>query len=94
MPAATVVTDNAEAQRFELHVDETLVSTATYTVNDDTVRINHVETDPRERGHGHAATLMAGLLDQIRSADRKVTPVCSYAVGYLQDHPDQHDLCA
>jgi predicted GNAT family acetyltransferase len=91
---AAIVTDNTEASRFELTVDDILVSTATYSIRDDTVRINHVETDPRERGRGRAAELMAGLLDLIRNSDRSVLPLCSYAVGYTADNPDTHDLLA
>ena len=60
----------------------------------DTVVIRHVETTPSQRGNGHAAELMAGVLDQIRRTGRTVTPVCSYALTYIQDHPDQHDLLA
>lgn len=89
---AAVVTDNTEAGRFELRVDDALVSTATYTVHDDTVRIDHVQTDPAERGNGRAAELMAGMLDQVRAQGRTVLPVCSYAVGYMADRPDTHDL--
>ena len=33
-------------------------------------------------------------LDQLRDSDRNVVPVCSYAVAYLDDNPDQHDLLA
>ena len=88
----SVVTDDPAAGRFELRIDGALVSTAAYTVLEDSIRIDHVQTDPAQRGNGRAAQLMAGMLDQIRASGRAVVPVCSYAVDYMAGHPDTHDL--
>lgn len=89
--ARTVVEDPG-AGRFDLLDDGVRVGSAGYRVDESTVVVDHVQTDPAHRGKGCAAELMAGLLDQLRSSGRSITPLCSYAVAYLSDHPDQHDL--
>ncbi|MDH4146861.1 MAG: N-acetyltransferase [Acidimicrobiia bacterium] len=88
------VIHNRRTARFELHGDGELVGFADYHERDDTTVVTHVETVPQHRGKGCAAVLMAGLLDQLRADGRRVHAVCSYAVAYVRDHPDQHDLLA
>lgn len=88
------VREDAAAGRFELTLDGVTVGHASYTHDGDAVVIDHVFTAPEHRGNGFAARLMAGLLDRLRADDRNVVPVCSYAVAYLRDHPDQRDLLA
>jgi hypothetical protein len=89
------VGEDRDARRFELtDPDQAVVGHASYSVDGDTVVIDHVQTAPEHRGNGYAARLMAGLLDQLRATDRRVVPVCSYAVAYLRDHPEHQDLRA
>jgi hypothetical protein len=89
-----IVTADPGIRRIELDHDGAVVSYARCSVDGDTVVIDHVQTAPQHRGNGFAAQLMAGLLQHVRDGDRTVLPVCSYAVAYLRDHPDQHDLLA
>jgi predicted GNAT family acetyltransferase len=94
VPDHPVIINDTTRDRFELMDGDEVIAFATYVVDGGTVVIHHVETTPSRRRNGHAAELMAGVLDQIRRTGRTVTPVCSYALAYLQDHPDQHDLLA
>ncbi len=93
-----VVTDNADASRFELHAGDALLSYADYTVTrsaDATVVVvPHVQTIPEHRGQGNAAKLMDGLLDIIRSDGRRIEPICPFAVDHINNHPEHHDLRA
>ncbi|MGI9603864.1 MAG: GNAT family N-acetyltransferase [Acidimicrobiales bacterium] len=89
-----IVTNNPAATRFELHHDDELVGFADYHLRDGATVVSHVETFTRYRGRGYAAVLMAGLLDHLRRDGGTIVPVCSYAVSYLRDNPDQHDLLA
>lgn len=87
------VTDNLDRRRYELRVDERIVSIADYEMVDDSVLlVPHVETDPELRGRGMADRLMRGLLDDLRAHDRRINPVCPYAAAYLRDHPEDQDL--
>lgn len=95
--AAEVATEptvirNDEAGRYELRRDGDLLSFATFTQRDDAVLIPHVETIPEHRGNNHAARLMDGTLDLIRSANQTVTPLCPFAAAHVQNNPAHHDL--
>ena len=82
------------SHRFELRLDGELVGLADYTEHDGIVTIPHVETLPEHRGKGFAATLMAGIVEEVRAGGRSIRPICWYAAGYLRDRPDTHDLIA
>lgn len=86
--------DNAERARYELHRAGRVLSVAYYRRDDDVVTIRHVETEPAERGNGHAARLMGDVLEHLRVNDLRVRPACGFAAAYVRDHPDQHDLLA
>lgn len=86
------VRDNPQRGRYELIVDGRIVSIADYHLDGSTVVVPHVETDPAMRGQGMADRLMRGMLDDLRAGERKITPLCGFAAGFLRDHPDDADL--
>lgn len=88
------VVDRPEDGRYELHLEGERVGLADYRLSDGVVTIPHVETDPAHRGQGFAATLMAGIVDDVRARDLTIRPVCPYAVSYLREHPDDSDVVA
>lgn len=86
------VVENTEDGRFELHRDATLVGFASYSQQGSAVIVPHVETFPEHRGQGYAAKLMEGLLANLRSSGRTITPLCPFAARHVRDHPEHHDL--
>jgi predicted GNAT family acetyltransferase len=88
------VTDVPEASRYELRLDDEVVSFADYHHVDGVVTVPHVETVPHYQGNDYAAMVMAGLLDDLRARGLTIRPLCPYARSYLADHPDQADLIA
>jgi predicted GNAT family acetyltransferase len=86
------VRDNPGRERYELIVDGRIVSIADYRLDGTTIVVPHVETDPAMRGRGMADRLMRGMLDDIRRRALTIQPVCSYAAGFIRDHPDDADL--
>jgi predicted GNAT family acetyltransferase len=87
-----MVRDNSDRGRYELIVDDRIVSIADYHVDDTTVVVPHVETDPAMRGRGMADRLMRGMLDDLRRRALTIRPICSYAAAFIRDHPDDADL--
>lgn len=85
------VTDHAALQRFELEEDGRLAF-ADYREMDGVLMLPHVEAHPDLRGKGTAGRLMEGVLEIARARGLKVTPICGYAVAYLQRHPEHQDL--
>lgn len=90
----TLFVDNADRSRFELRRGDKTVSVADYARRGDVVTIPHVETAPADRGNGHAAALMAAVLDHLRAGGLRLRPLCPFAADYVREHPDQRDLLA
>ena len=86
------VRDCPQRERYELVVDDRIVSIADYSLDGDVVVVPHVETDPSLRGQGMADRLMRGMLDDLRTRERRIRPICSFAAAYVRAHPDDHDL--
>ena len=87
-----IVRDNPDRQRYELVINDEIVSIADYRVNGDSVVVPHVETNPAHRGQGNADRLMDGMLDDLRATERTIMPLCPFAADYIDQHPDQQDL--
>lgn len=85
------VINNREKQRYELAIDGH-IAFANYRRNDDSVIITHTETPVALRGHGVAAMLIKGALEQIRAERMKVVAACGYVMDYLAKHPEFSDL--
>lgn len=83
-----------DSRRYELHLDGERVGLADYLLSDGVMTIPHVETDPIHRGKNFAATLMAGVLDDVRTNGYTVRPLCPYAAAYMRRHPETNDLLA
>jgi len=85
------VSDNSARHRFEL-IEQGQTAFATYRFDGDRVVILHVETPVPLRGQGVAGRLMTGALELIRARGQRVTPLCPYAVAFLERHPEYSDL--
>ena len=83
-----------QRERYELIVDDRIVSIADYSLDGDTVVVPHVETEPAMRGQGMADRLMRGMLDDLRARELRIRPICSFAAAFIREHPDDHDLLA
>ena len=68
------VTDNPGASRYELRLDDELVAFVRYRDTGELVDLVHTETAAGYEGRGLAATLIAGVLDDLRGKGRKLRP--------------------
>lgn len=94
VPLDFQVRDNLDRRRYELVVDDRIVSVADYLLEGSTLTVPHVETDTAMRGQGMADRLMRGMLDDIRANERTIRPLCSFAADFIRQHPDDHELLA
>ena len=72
-------------------IDEhgSLVAEITFpTASKNTYCINHTFVDPSLTGQGIAGRLVQMAVDQIRAQGGTVTATCSYAVKWLEKHPE------
>lgn len=87
-----LVQDNAEAQRFELLVDDVLAGFAQYVRRGGRLVFTHTEVDPSFGGRGLGGVLAGAALDAARAEGVKVVPLCTFIAGYIGKHPEQADL--
>mgnify|MGYP000093886899 CR=1 FL=1 len=86
------VIENAHLGRFELLHNGDVVSFASYSGDETSITVPHVETAPEHRGNGYAAQLMEGLLAIIRADGRTINPRCPFAAQHIRDNEQHHDL--
>ncbi len=83
---SNVVNNRAQA-RYELE-ENGHTAFATYRVGNGQLAIDYVFSPPELRGTGTAGRLMAGVMAEAKAENLKVYPVCSYAVAWLNRHPE------
>lgn len=85
------ITDNADAGRFELSVDDKTVF-ADYSLDGKTLHIHYVEAPPALRGTGAAGRLMEGVAQLAKANGWRIVPICGYAAAWLRRHGEYHAL--
>ena len=60
--------------------------------SDRAMSIDNTYVSPELRGQGTAGTLLSAAAKRFRQRELKVVPVCSYAVAWFRDHPEESDL--
>lgn len=93
-PPRFSVADHPGARRYELRVDDEVVSFADYHRHDSVVVVTHVETAVPWREQGMSDRLMRGLLDDLHARDLLIEPVCRVARTYVVGRPDDAALLA
>ena len=60
--------------------------------SDRAMSIDHTYVSPELQGRGVAADLVKAAADRFRARGLKAVPVCSYAVKWFAQHPEEQDL--
>jgi predicted GNAT family acetyltransferase len=89
---AFTITDNAGAQRYEVHVNGELAGFVTYKRSPGRIVFIHTETLDAFAGHGVAARLVRAVLDEARAQGLRVVPRCPYVARFIAEHPEYRDL--
>ncbi len=85
-------THDAELGRYQVEVSDGLWAMLDYRDDDGCLVISHTFVPPELRGQGCGTILMETVLAAIEAEGRKIRPVCSYAVVYLQRNPQWQHL--
>jgi uncharacterized protein len=92
-PATDVaIRDNTVEDRFELFVNGMPAGVLAYRMRGEKYALLHTEIDPEFEGRGMGSRLIAGTLDQIRTAGHSMLPICPFVLSFLQRHPEYLDL--
>ncbi|MGE5649730.1 MAG: GNAT family N-acetyltransferase [Bacillota bacterium] len=84
--------NNTDKQRYELVDAGQVVAFADYRQENDAVVLIHTEVSPEHGGKGYGSALARQALDDIRTRQKKVVPVCEFMAGYIGKHPEYGDL--
>lgn len=88
------VRKDATRSRYELLDGDAVVGFADYRVQDGAVVFHHTVIDRERRGHGLGAVLVQAALDDVRTTQRTVVPVCWYVERFIDTHSGYADLLA
>ncbi|GAA5153249.1 hypothetical protein GCM10025768_22640 [Microbacterium pseudoresistens] len=90
---AYALTREDDASRYALTRDGVLVSVLDYRDDGRTVALTRAFTIPTFRGHGYAARVVEGAVDDIAAmGDRLIDPVCWYVADWFTAHPERSHL--
>ena len=79
-----VVTDNADARRYEGWVDGTLAGTCDYVRDGQQLILPHTETMPQYRGRGIADAIVGYALADAERQGLTVVPQCWFVDEYMR----------
>lgn len=90
--SSTVVTDNAEHQRYEAHEGEHLAGVLGYEDRDGARVLLHTVVEPGMDGHGIGSALALHAIEDARSRGGSIVPVCTFVQAWLDRHPEHADV--
>lgn len=92
---STEIMHEPDAQRYVLRIDGAVIAALDYRLGPGQISFTHTFTNPRHRGRGLAADLVAFAIDDVEAAgDRKVVPMCWYVADWFDAHPERAGLLA
>jgi predicted GNAT family acetyltransferase len=94
MATDVAVTDNPEADRYELTVDGERGGFVTYRQSPGVIAFLHAEVDPSRERRGLGSQLVRGALDDARARGLSVRPVCPFVAWFIETHTEYRDLLA
>jgi predicted GNAT family acetyltransferase len=83
------VRDNRDRDRYEIWTDRQLAGFAQYRLRPGSISFIHTEIDPEYEGAGLGTQLVRFALDDARSRQLRVVPICPVVADYIRRHPDQ-----
>lgn len=93
-PGDAVVVDSFEQSRYEVLLGGELAGVLHYRRHDGAVELAHTEIDQAFEGQGLAGRLASAALADARGRATPVVATCPFVNGYLERHPEYHDLLA
>lgn len=81
------ITDNQAASRFELTMDGQLAELS-YRRNGNRLVLIHTEVPAELEGHGLGGALVRAAAERAERDGLTLVPLCPFAHGWLERHPD------
>ena len=84
--------DDPAGNRYELLIDGVRAGDLHYLPTRGAVVLVHTEITPELEGQGFGGRLIAGALEDLRTRELVIIPVCPFVRSYLERHPEYADL--
>jgi predicted GNAT family acetyltransferase len=91
-PGDIEVRDNPDQSRYEAVVDGKVAGFAVYERIDGLIAFVHTEVDDAYSGLGIGSQIVQQSLDDVRSKELTVRPVCPFYKAFFEQHPEYADL--
>lgn len=88
MSDPVIVTDNADASRLEIHADGEVAELA-YRTRAGRLVLVHTGVPESLGGRGLGGDLVLGAISKAEREGLTVVPLCPFARGWLERHPDE-----
>ncbi len=83
----------ADASRYAMHLDGSLVAVLDYRTNGGQISFNHTFTNPQHRGKGYAGQLVEFAVNDVEAnTDYSIVPMCWYVGDWFAAHPERAGL--
>ena len=91
-PGDIEVRDDPDQNRYEAVVDGKVAGFAVYERIDGLIAFVHTEVDDTYSGLGIGSQIVQQSLDDVRSKELTVRPVCPFYKAFFEAHPEYADL--
>jgi predicted GNAT family acetyltransferase len=82
--------NNSAKHRYELVTEEHL-SIIEYMISGNDVYLTHTEVPPVLEGRGVGSEIVSKALDDIKSHNMKLVPLCPFVAVYIKRHPEWNE---
>ncbi|PNY82579.1 GNAT family N-acetyltransferase [Deinococcus koreensis] len=86
------LSDNPQAQRFELQIGGKVAGIAEYRPAGPAVMFTHTEIMEGHEGQGLGSRLVEYALGEVRKRGQQVVPMCPFVASYIREHREFVDL--
>ncbi len=84
------IRDNRDKNRYEIRVDGQVAGFAQYQLGHDSITFTHTEIYPGHEGAGLGSRLTRVALDDVKTRELRVVPLCPFIATYISRHPDDY----
>jgi uncharacterized protein len=85
------IENNESAHHWEARLGE-YVAFSNYRLNGNTLHFINTRVPPELEGQGVAGRLVKAALDDARTKNLTVVPICRFVAAYIRRHPEYRDL--
>lgn len=86
------VRNDPENDRYVVEVDGEVAGFTVYHLRGGRYFFVHTEVDDEFSGKGVGTALARGALDDVRSKEGRIIPICPFIAAFVKRHPEYTDL--